>query len=130
MMSDESTSQLLGTLVTKVALLGVLVVSGLRLNAANTLGRAVVGELRSYHETFKRPFASALRSAGRKCRPPLEWLLSLRGALWTGERLPSAKLCIKMSPSGCSRASFQTMLTVPYLSLTAIRGKSFAGKRL
>src|SRR5215472_4227540 len=35
-----------------------------------------------------------------------------------------------MSPSKFWRASFQTMLTVPALSLTAIRGKSFALPRL
>src|SRR6516225_9173246 len=35
-----------------------------------------------------------------------------------------------MSPKGANRASFHTILTVPAGSLTAIRGKSFIGKRL
>src|ERR1700758_4718846 len=35
-----------------------------------------------------------------------------------------------MSANGLVLASFQTMLTVPAASLTAIRGKSLLGKRL
>src|ERR1700731_4924734 len=49
------------------------------------------------------------------------------GASWTGVRSTSLKLCNRMSAVGIRRASFQTMLTVPAGSLTAIRGKSLGG---
>src|SRR5215471_13605478 len=127
-MSDETAFQSDDTVVTRI-FAGVAVERAFTSTAAVTSVSAVFAELRLYHETFNLPNWFVLRNAGRKCQPPLS-VLSTTGA---PEVLPSVTrfmLCIRMSPPIWKRASFQTMLTVLLASLTAMRGKSFIGKRL
>ena len=93
-MSEDATSQLDDTFVTRVLNLGVPVVLGFTPSAAKT---SVSAELRlsrrSYQETLRFPLASELRKAGRKCKVPFaESLLSFTGAVWTGVRLTRSKL--------------------------------------
>src|SRR5215470_1429448 len=128
MMSEETAFQSDETLVTRM-LCGVAVVRGFTSTAAVTSVTAVFAEARLYHETLKRPFWFTLRRPGRKCQPPRS-ALSTTGAPVTFPRVPRFMLCIRISPAGWKRASFQTILTVLEASLTARRGKSFGGKRL
>src|SRR5262252_4209884 len=109
---------------------GVAVVTGLTPTAAATLVLAVVTDARVYHVTSSRPESLGVRSAGRNDNPPLCGWSSITGVAWTGLSEFWLKLCIRMSPKGWNRASFQTMLTVPNLLLTASRGKSLPGNRL
>src|SRR2546428_10953606 len=111
---------------------GVLVIRGLIDTAANTSVNAVLGfRRRSYHEMLILPKLSAFLNAGKKWNVPnTVSLLSLTGVNPVGVSEPRLKLWSRMSPPGLLRASFQTTLTVPANSLTAMRGKSFIGKRL
>src|SRR5215472_12996190 len=129
MMSEELTSQSEAALVIR-RFGGVAVVTGLTPTAAPTLVLAVVADARVYHVTSNRPELLGVRSAGRKDSPPLCGWSSRTGLAWTGLSEFLSKLCRRMSPKGWNRASFQTMLTVPNLPLTASRGKSLAGNRL
>src|SRR3989441_6761486 len=112
---------------------GVLVIRGLIATAANTSVSAELGfSRRSYHEMLMLPELSGFLSAGIKWNVPnTVSLLSLIGAKLVGvSEGPKLKVWSRMSPPGLLRASFQTTLTVPARSLTAMRGKSFIGKRL
>src|SRR6266850_5031977 len=112
---------------------GVLVIRGLIATAANTSVSAEFGfSRRSYHEMLMLPELSGFLSAGIKWNEPnTVSLLSLIGAKLVGvSEGPKLKVWSRMSPPGLLRASFQTTLTVPANSLTAMRGKSFIGKRL
>src|SRR5690349_11990468 len=117
-MSDETDSQLEDTLVTWVLEVGVTVVRGLTPSAAKTSVTADCGlSRRSYQLTFRLPWASTFRSAGKKCKlPTIPSLSSFTGEACTRESVPRLKLCSRMSPSGFLRASFQTMLTVLFTS--------------
>src|SRR5215470_10535598 len=129
-MSDVAASQSEGTVVMRTLDGGVLVVSGLTPSTASTLVRAVVGDVREYQATSSRPAAVAVRTAGNMCTEPVPGRLRITGCAWIGASEAVSKLCSRMSPSGLKRASFQTMLTVPYRSLTASRGKSLLANRL
>src|SRR5690349_6641195 len=129
-MTDTLVSQFEATLVTRTLDGGVLVVSGLTPSAPSTLVLAVADVEREYQVTSSRPAAVAVRSAGNMFRPPEAGRSRTTGCAWTGPSEVVWKLCSRMSPSGWKRVSFQTMLTVPYRSLTASRGKSLTGNRL
>src|SRR5216683_3326464 len=131
MMSELTASQLEEASVTRWLELGVLVMRGLIATAAYTSVSAVLGfRRRSYHEMLSLPLLSAL-IAGRKWKvPTMLSLLIFTGAPVGVSELPRLKLWSRMSPPGLLRASFQTILTVPAGRLTAMRGKSFMGKRL
>src|ERR1041385_1164903 len=121
MISDESLSQFdsapaIGTFG------GVAVVTGLMPVAASTPVSEVETAAREYHDTSSRPLAVAVRSAGNMLSPPPCGWSSRTGLAWTGRSVLLLKLCIRMSPNGWNLASFQTMDTVWYLSLTATRG--------
>ena len=111
---------------------GVLVMRGLIATAANTSVNAVLGfRRRSYHEMLILPELSAFLNAGRKWNVPNPLsLLTFTGFPVGVSELPRWKLWSRMSPPGFLPASFQTILTVPAPLLTAMRGKSFIGKRL
>src|ERR1700694_3557546 len=129
MMSEETAFQSVGSVVT-LTLSGAQWVSGSTASAAHTSVRAPGSPRRSYHDTLSFPFASALRKAGKNFHLKFGSLLSRIGFEVLGDRVPRAKLCSRMSPVGTRRASFQTILTVPAGSLTAILAKSFIGNRL
>src|SRR5215472_2527954 len=110
-MSELLTSQLLVLLV-MVMLRGVAVPLGLTPTAILTLVRAFLTDAQEYQATSSLPLWFAVRTAGRKARPPA-CRSSTTGLLCTSLSVPSLKLCSKMSPLGWKRASLHTMLTVP-----------------
>src|ERR1700730_14616159 len=130
-MSELSAFQSDATFVILI-LAGVEVSRGLTPIASYTLVIAVSGLALPYQLMYRFPSSSVLRIAGRNCQPvpAVAALSTITGSDWTGKSVRTEKLCKSISPDGLNLASFHTMLTVPYLSLTAIRGKSFIGKRL
>src|SRR5262245_14335774 len=109
-MSEETAFQSVETVVTRT-FAGVAVERSFIYTAAVTSVIAVLAEERLYHETFNLPNWFVLRTAGRKCQPPLSEL-STTGAPEVLPRETRFMLCIRMSPPIWKRASFQTMLTV------------------
>src|SRR5690242_1082437 len=121
-MSDETVFQSVATSVTVTPVDGVVVAVGATPVAATTFVSVVPAWARSYHDTSSRPELSAFRSAGRKCSPPT--LALRRTGPVAAVRVPSVYDCMRMSPSGWKRLSFQTIDTVLNGRETAIRGKS------
>src|SRR5215831_3556881 len=129
-MTEVALSQFDATLVIRTLARGPVLVRGLTPMAASTLVFGVGADAREYQATSSSPALVAVRTAGNMCTPPEAGRSSTTGTAWTGRSEPRRKLSSRMSPSGWKRASFHAMLTVPYRSLTASRGKSLEEPRL
>src|SRR6516165_238620 len=129
-MTEVALSQFDATEVILTLECGPVLARGLTPRAASTLVTAVVADAREYQATSSSPALVAVRIAGNMCTPPEAGRSSTTGIAWMGANDPRWKLSSRMSPSGWWRVSFQAMLTVPYRSLTASRGKSLEANRL